>query len=161
MTPPDLLEVGRIDKPHGVRGDVLVTLTTNREERVAVGAELESDRGWLTVARSRPHQRRWIVGFEEVADRDAAEELRGVVLRATPIDDPDELWVHELIGCTLRDADDVDRGVVEAVEENAASDLLVLDTGQLVPVRFVVGRPDDGVVRAVTPPGLFDAAAEE
>jgi hypothetical protein len=48
-----LLEVGRITKTHGVRGDVLVLLTTERTERVAPGTVLHTDRGELTVGDQR------------------------------------------------------------------------------------------------------------
>ena len=53
-------------------------------------------------------------------------------------------------------ADDVERGVVEAVQDNPAADLLVLDSGALVPVVFIVGPPTDGVIRVEAPDGLFD-----
>lgn len=151
---PELLDIGRIDRPHGVRGDVLVTLTTNRLERLEVGAELESEAGALRVARVRPHQHRFIVGFEGV-DRERAEQLRGVVLRAQPLDDPDALWVHELIGREVVGLDGRRHGVVEAVEANPASDLLVLDGGGLVPLRFVVESDDERVV-IDPPPGLLE-----
>lgn len=155
---PRLLEVGRITKAHGLRGEVVVKLTSDRDERVAPGAQFSTDRGPLTVRSSRPHQDRWVVAFEGVHDRDGADALRGVTLLGTPIDDPDELWVHELIGCTVRSADGVERGVVESVMDNPAADLLVLDTGALVPVVFVVGRPHDGVIDVDTPEGLFELA---
>lgn len=155
---PRLLEVGRITKAHGLRGEVVVKLTSDRAERVAPGARLESDRGTLTVRSSRPHQDRFVVFFDGVEGRDAAEALRGLELRAEPLDDPEELWVHELIGCTVRTPDGADRGVVESVMDNPAADLLVLDTGALVPVVFVVGAPHDGVVDVDTPDGLFELA---
>jgi 16S rRNA processing protein RimM len=108
------------------------------------------------VASSRPHQDRWLVLFDGVTGREAAEALRGLVLRAEPLDDPDELWVHELIGCRVVDHDGTERGTVEAVQDNPAADLLVLDSGALVPVVFLVGPPRDGVVRVEVPDGLFE-----
>jgi 16S rRNA processing protein RimM len=155
-----LLEVGRITKPHGLRGEVLVRLTTDRLERVAPGAVLQSDRGPLEVAQSRPQKDRHIVRFVGIDDRGAAEAVAGVVLRAEPIEDPGVLWAHELIGCVVVDVDGVERGRVEALQDNPASDLLVLDTGALVPLRFVVQGPTDGAadgrIHVETPPGLFD-----
>lgn len=153
---PRLLEVGRITKAHGLRGEVVVKLTSDRSERVAPGARFVTDRGTLTVRSSRPHQDRWVVTLEGVHRREDAEALRGTELHGEPIDDPDELWVHELVGCTVRSVDGVDRGVVESVMDNPAADLLVLDTGALVPVVFVVGSPHDGVVDVDTPDGLFE-----
>jgi len=154
-----LLEVGRVTKPHGVRGDVIVTLVTDRLERVAPGSVLDGgDGSRLVVERSSPHQAAHIVHFEGVDDRSAADALRGVVLRAEPLDDPDELWVHDLIGALVVDVDGNARGAIEAVQANPASDLLVLDSGALVPVRFVVDRRDHVVV-VDAPVGLFDVNA--
>jgi 16S rRNA processing protein RimM len=155
---PLLLDVGRITKAHGLRGEVVVVLTSDRDERVATGSVLDTDRGPLTVDASRPHQDRWIVSFRGVTGREDAEALRGLVLRAEPIDDPDVLWVHEVIGCTVRTVDGVERGVVESVLDNPAADLLVLDTGALVPVVFVESGPDAGVIVVDTPDGLFELA---
>jgi 16S rRNA processing protein RimM len=137
-----------------VRGDVLVTLTTNRDDRLLAGAVFASEAGELEVVASRPHQHRYIVTFDGV-DRDRAEELRGVVLLAEAIDDPDALWVHDLIGAEVVDVDGVARGTVEAVEANPASDLLVLDSGALVPLRFVVERRE-GRLTIDPPRGLFE-----
>lgn len=64
--------------------------------------------------------------------------------------------MHELIGCTVVDAEGIERGTVESVQDNPAADLLVLTGGTLVPVVFVVGAPSDGVLRVDTPEGLFD-----
>ena len=151
-----MLEVGRITRPHGLRGEVSVTLTSNRTERLAVGSVLKSPHGDLEVSASRPHKGGWIVAFKGVNDRDQADALRGVVLSAEPIEDPDELWVHELIGATVIDQDGVARGTVERVVANPASDLLELDTGALVPVQFVTDLDAGVEVRVNVPAGLFE-----
>jgi 16S rRNA processing protein RimM len=96
------------------------------------------------------------VSFAGVLSREDAEELQGLVLHAEPLDDPDELWVHELIGSPVQSVDGSSVGVVEAVQANPASDLLVLDGGALVPVLFVVERRDDGTVVIDPPEGLLD-----
>ncbi len=159
-----LLEVGRIIRPHGIRGAVVVQLVTNRLERLLPGARLAcsqpridgpSPPDELEVVESRPHQGRHIVVFAGVSSIDAAEPLRDVLLSAPPLDDPDALFVHELIGRAVVDAGGVLRGTVTAVEANPASDLLVLDERHYVPLRFVVRRDADGIVVDV-PDGLFD-----
>ena len=94
--------------------------------------------------------------FEGTSTREAAEALRGTVLLAEPIEDEGALWVHELVGAQVVESDGTDRGVVEAVQANPAADLLVLDSGALVPVVFVVDGPTDGVVTVEVPPGLFE-----
>jgi 16S rRNA processing protein RimM len=156
---PVLLEVGRIVKPHGLRGEVSVYPITNRPElRFVAGAVLQSDRGPMEIVSARPHQAAWLVTFAGVPDRTAAETLRGRVLRAEPIeaeDDPDTLWVHELIGAEVVDTAGVSHGRVEAVEANPASDLLVLNGERLVPLVFVVSHAPGRVV--IDPPaGLLD-----
>ncbi|MGH9151410.1 MAG: ribosome maturation factor RimM [Acidimicrobiales bacterium] len=142
-------------KPHGLRGEVVVELFTNRTERLAPGTVLAGPAGPLEVLRASPHHRRWIVAFAGVGDHGGAEALRGAVLTAEPLDDPDALWVHELVGSEVVDAAGAAHGRVVAVEANPASDLLVLEGGALVPLRFVVERAPGRVV--VDPPaGLLD-----
>ena len=161
MTPaPGELEVGRIGSAHGVRGEVSVTFVTNRLERAAPGAVMRAGDRLLVVESARPHQNRWLIRFEGVADRASAEALRGAVLTAPPLDGDDtlatgEFWVHDLIGSRVVDAAGVALGTVVAVEANPAHDLLVLDGGALVPMTFVVDRRDDAIVVDV-PEGLLD-----
>jgi len=166
-----LLEVGRVVRPHGLRGDVVVELVTNRQERVAPGAELHGGDATLRismslrVSMSRPlhgrdapagrHGERWVVRFAGVSGREEAEELRDTVLFAAALDDDDALWVHDLIGTTVVDPVGEVLGSVAAVQANPASDLLVLDGGALVPLVFVVGRRP-GQVTVEAPPGLLD-----
>ena len=156
--PGDLLEVGRVVKPHGIRGEVVVDLVSNRpEQRLAPGAVLSSDAGELEVVAARPHQGRWIVRFVGIVDRNGAESVRGAILSAAPLDETDQgtLWVHELIGSEVVDVDGRSWGAVEAVDANPASDLLVLPGGRLVPLTFVVESGDGRVV--IDPPaGLLD-----
>ena len=87
------------------------------------------------------------------------------MLRAAPKDgaddgDPDALWVHELVGRHGSSTPPgVDRGRVVAVVANPASDLLELESGALVPLRFVVGgvetTPAGRRVRVDPPEGLL------
>jgi 16S rRNA processing protein RimM len=147
-------------RAHGLRGQVIVELTTNRPERVAPGSRLAAgDRTFEVVASATapagPGRDRWIVTFAGVTTREAAESLRGTSLQAAPIDDPDVLWVHELLGSRVVEVDGTERGTVTDVLANPASDLLVLDGGALVPLRFVVTH-EAGVITVDAPAGLFD-----
>ena len=151
----DLLEVGRITKPHGLRGEVVVLLLSDRGGRLDPGARLSSTRGDLVVRSARPHQDRWIVTFEGHTSREDADRLRGLVLKAEPVDDPDEMWVHQLVGATVVTTAGDAVGRCTSVIANPAADLIELDTGGLVPVVFVVDHSSDRVV--IDPPdGLFD-----
>jgi 16S rRNA processing protein RimM len=138
---------------------VVVQLWTDQTRRVDAGTELTSARGILTVVWSKPFgEDRYIVQFEDVADRSAAESLRGLELEAEPLDDvPDVLWVHELVGAAVRDAAGTALGTVASVEANPASDLMVLESGGLIPVRFVTAHDAAArTVDVVIPEGLLD-----
>jgi 16S rRNA processing protein RimM len=110
---------------------------------------------WLTIVSSRSRGAGvWIVEFDGVTDRSAAEALTGRSLHADPIDDPDAVWVHDLIGSVVVELDGTERGRCVAVLGNPAHDLLELDSGALVPAVFVVGCVD-GVTTIDPPDGLF------
>ena len=161
------LAVGRIDRAHGLRGDLVVTLTTNRLERLDAGArlytdvELSTDAVTLTVETAQPHLGRFIVRFVDVNDRADADRLHGVALYADAIEDPDEWWVHELIGAMVVDQHGIERGRVVEVEANPASDLLILDTGALVPLGFATDLTPNERVDVEAPVGLFDEGSPQ
>jgi 16S rRNA processing protein RimM len=133
--------VGRVGKPHGLRGEVTVDVRTDEpERRFAVGATLRAEppRGSanplraLTVASTRWHQGVLLAGFEELPDRDAAESARGTVLHATiPVDsspdDPEEFYAHQLVGLAAYDLDGTHLGEVTALT-TGAQDLLTVHT---------------------------------
>jgi len=141
--PDDHIEVvvGRVGKPHGLRGEVTVDVRTDEpERRFAVGATLRAEppRGSasalraLTVASTRWHQGVLLAGFEELPDRDAAESARGTVLYATipadgSPDDPEEFYAHQLVGLAAYDVDGTHLGEVTALT-TGAQDLLTVRT---------------------------------
>jgi 16S rRNA processing protein RimM len=150
-----LLEVGRVGKAHGLAGEVVVSLISNRPERAMVGSVLLSDAGELRIESSRPFAGNWLMRFVGVDTRERAEALRGTVLRGHPLEDEGAWWVHELIGSAVVGVDGSPLGRVSGVLANPASDLLELEGGALVPLRFVVERAPGRVVVDV-PDGLFD-----
>ncbi|MGH3660905.1 MAG: ribosome maturation factor RimM [Micromonosporaceae bacterium] len=171
-----LLVVGAVIRPHGVRGEVVVDVRTDEpERRFAAGSVLladPADAGPLTVESVRTHtsggRDRLLVSFGGVADRNAAQALRGVRLLAdsadsTPSDDPDEFHDHQLVGLTAVDSESAVLGEVVRVEHSPAADMLVLRRPEgheaLVPfVRAIVPQVDLEAGRIVlTPPdGLFE-----
>jgi 16S rRNA processing protein RimM len=155
------LEVGRIGRAHGLKGEVAVTPTTNRAERFAPGSVLWAGGTQLTIASARRHQERWLVRFDGVEDRTAAEQLKGTVLSGDALNDPGGAgrWVHELIGSQVMNRAGELLGRVVAVEANPAHDLLVLEDGALVPVVFIVDEPQGGTRGTLTvdvPAGLLE-----
>jgi 16S rRNA processing protein RimM len=136
--------VGRIGKPHGLRGEVTVDVRTDEpERRYAVGSRLRAEppRGSastltaVTVAGVRWHSGVLLARFEELADRTAAEAARGIVLHAT-IDadarpeDPEEFYDHQLVGLTALDLDGTVLGQVVALVHGGAQDLLTVRTAE-------------------------------
>ncbi|MDA8261281.1 MAG: ribosome maturation factor RimM [Actinomycetota bacterium] len=156
----ELLEVGRVQRAHGIRGELLMNFTTNRSERWEEGAHLMIAGEWRIVSSSRPHQAKILVQLEGLHDRTAAERLVGQIVYAAGIEDPEALWVDELIGSMVVGQDGIERGVVTEVLENPASDLLVLEGGALVPLAFVTGV-DAGArtIHVKVPEGLFEEQA--
>lgn len=162
MPPEALLEVGRIGRAHGVRGDLYVELITDRTERVAVGARLQGRGKWLTVESARPAGSRWLVHFAGIADRTAAETYVNTPLlaEALPALSADGMYVRDLIGAEVVGVEvvGVDQqayGRCVAVVANPAHDLLELESGALVPVVFIVETSPGRIVIA-PPDGLFD-----
>ncbi len=163
-----LLEVGYVGKAHGLKGEVVVHLTTDRiEERTAPGAvfvvageaSVAAGQPELVVRSARLQQRKatqelWVMGFEGVTGREAAEALRSTVLSAEPIEDPDAVFAHDVIGCRLVDQHGTDHGEIVALVANPASDLLELADGRLVPLAFLESA-DDQTVHVDVPDGLL------
>jgi len=158
--PDGLLEVGRIGKPHGVRGDLFLSLTSDLAQRREVGAQLiifdSSGQRTLTITASRPQQDRWRVHFEGIDERNAAEKLTNKFLYAAPIDGAEGLWVHQLIGSEVEDTSGVSWGICTGVLNNPAHDLLELESGVLIPMPFVLSC-DEGITVIDPPAGLREA----
>jgi 16S rRNA processing protein RimM len=166
------LVVGQIVRPHGVRGELVVDVRTDEpEQRYAIGSVLATDptaAGPLTVEAVRPHQGRLLITFEGVADRDVADQLRGVKLCVesddlAPPADPDEFHDYQLVGLRAESPDGEEIGVVVRVEHAPASELLVIRlsdgrTGLVPFVQAIVPEVDIAGGRVVlTPPdGIFD-----
>ena len=167
------LVVGRITRPHGVRGEVSVEVRTDEpDRRFGVGRELTTDpaaAGPLTVESLRWHSGRLLIPFAGVTDRNLAEDLRGTWLtldsaEAGPSDDPDEFHDHELIGLAAVTVGGEPVGVVSDVRHHG-QDLLVIEPAAgsggdlLVPfVTAIVPEVDVAAGRLVIdpPPGLLE-----
>ena len=165
--------VGRIGRPHGIRGEVTVEVRTDEPDmRFAPGSALYvngSDRR-LTVDRVHWHSGRLLVTFDGIVDRNAAETLRGLVVEVERSDDetpedPEEFYDSALTGCTVEGMDGAVIGVVAEVIHLPSQDMLSVrtpgDEDVLVPflARFVP-TVDIAARRIVIDPpdGLIDQA---
>ncbi|MFI7605520.1 ribosome maturation factor RimM [Micromonospora sp. NPDC049366] len=181
-----MLIVGRIGKPHGIRGEVTVEVRTDEPEaRFAPGSVLVTEPGAtppaapgpgvpfrvpaeLTVESARWHQGRMLVAFEGVLDRDVAEALRGTLVGVdsadvAPPEDPEEFHDHQLVGLAVVTPAGERLGEVARIDHAPASDLLVLRRPEgktaLIPfVKAIVPEVDLAGGRVVVDPpnGLLD-----
>jgi len=148
QTPEGLLHVGRVTRPHGVRGDVYVSFFTDRPERTRAGAKLFIQNAWNKSTT-------WLMHFAGIDDRNLAERLCKSDVFGEPIEDSSVMWVHELIGAQVEDVSGNKHGRCVAVVDNPAHALLELESGALVPIVFVVNRTKE-LITIDPPKGLFD-----
>ena len=182
-----LVVVGRIGRPHGVKGAATIEVRTDEpDRRFAVGARLLTDSGLeLTVASATWHSGRLLVTFEGYDDRTAVEQLRNALVSVDrPADerpeDPDEFYDSDLEGCEVvldggdsggdsdGDSDGSVIGVVREVSHLPGQDLLVVATPDerevLIPfVSAFVPQIDVSAKRIViTPPeGLLEPGDDD
>ena len=166
--------VGRIGRPHGIRGDVTVeTRTDEPDERFAPGSVLlVDDHADLVVDHSHWHSGRLLVSFHGIADRNAAETLRGLILHverdvADVPDDPEEFYDSTLQGLRVELSDGTHVGEISDVVHLPGQDLLSVtarDREVLIPFvsAFVpVVDPAGGRVVITPPEGLMDLADDQ
>jgi 16S rRNA processing protein RimM len=168
------LTVGRVVKAHGVIGEVVVEVRTDDPElRFAPGTVLRAkasdhrERNYV-VAAVRPHGGRLLLRLDGVADRAAADALRGSVFvidsaDLPPIDEPDTYYDHQLEGLLVRTTTGRDIGTVAEVLHTAAGELLAVKRAEaaelLVPfVSAIVTSVslESSVVEIDPPEGLLE-----
>ncbi|OBG13324.1 ribosome maturation factor RimM [Mycolicibacterium celeriflavum] len=136
------LVVGRVVKAHGITGELVVDVRTDDPEaRFAPGESLRgrSAKGGVerdyVVESARAHGGRLLVRLDGVADRDAADALRGTLFvvdseELPPIEDPDEYYDHQLEGLQVRTVAGDDIGTVAEVLHTAAGELLAVRSAE-------------------------------
>lgn len=128
MSSEPTVVVGRITRPHGVRGELSVMVLSEVPGRFDAGASvfLEDGRS-LTIATSRPHKDRVLVTFSEVTDRESADALRGAVLVVPESSSPPlaegSWWDHQLVGCSVFTERGSELGELRQVIHTAANDV--------------------------------------
>jgi 16S rRNA processing protein RimM len=170
---PETVAVGRVLRPHGVRGEVVVEVLTDVPDRFQKGSRVLGVREGaapvsLIVATGRVHKTGAVIRFEGYDDRDRAGELRGLDLEIPRAEVPKArggTYYHfELLGCLCRDHGQELGRVVEVVEDGGGVMLIVEGEGRRVPVPFVkefVLRVDvaAGEIDLALPEGLLETCA--
>lgn len=155
LPPKGLLHVGRIARAHGVHGALYVQLFSDHPNRHAPGARLWALGEWYVIAAAKKQQDRWLIKFDGLTDRNAAQRLANQDVYGEPIDDPAVLWVHDMVGSQVVGVNGEQFGTCVSVIDNPAHPLIELDNGNLVPVPFVVLH-GDGLITIDPPTGLFE-----
>jgi 16S rRNA processing protein RimM len=185
VSEPVEVVVGRVGRPHGLRGDVSVEVRTDSPElRFVVGAHLRGEPGRdtaaplarvadLEVVDARWHSGRLLLRFAGAEDRDSAEALRGTLLHTTLApgetpEDPEEFYDHQLVGLAVHDLDGSPLGELVRVVHGGAQDLLEVRTpsGRTGLVPFVSALVpevdlDAGRVVVADRPGLVTPFPDE
>ena len=174
MSPARHLVVGRLRKPHGLKGDVTLFPLTDDPAAVfapgrlvwLVGLDGEEVAGPLTIERSRAYHREWLVKFEGADGREALEPWRGrfLAMPAEQLTPPaeGEVYLHELQGFSVRLPDETPLGLVSAIYELPAGLMIEVQGPKrefLLPYKkeFVRSVDREGRRLVVTPPeGLVD-----
>jgi 16S rRNA processing protein RimM len=154
---PETVLVGTILRPHGIQGEVTVALWSDNQRRFAPGVEFRATspaasrpagpaaspagagrpaparrERLLRIERCSPYKGGLRVAFTGIADREAAESLRGLELRVPLADVPDAppgtYYVFELIGCRCVDESDGDIGKVVDIHEDGGGTLLEVES---------------------------------
>lgn len=166
---PEFLVFGKLHRPHGIRGEILVSVWSDSPERLVTGARFyvgESHQP-VQVKAVRAHQDDLLVTFEEYNDRDQIGVLRNQMLYSRldelPPLDEDEYYLHQLIGMqVINHADENVLGQIVQVLETGANDVYIvrpaLGKELLIPaIESVIVELDfeKGQVRVQLLPGLL------
>lgn len=160
--------IGRIGRPHGIRGEVTIEPRTDEpERRFAPGNDVLDGERTLVIERSAWQGKRLVVKFRGVEDRDAAEALRDVLLEVDRApgevpEDPDEFFDTDLVGLDVLLTDGRGIGVVREILHLPGQDVIAIDSGGrevLVPFTREFVPDVDMNTRRITvdpPDGLLD-----
>ncbi len=170
------LQVARIGKPHGIRGEVTVQVLTDAPgDRFVPGTQFvvePASAGPLTILSARWNKDILLLAFEEIETRNEAETVRGAKLfietEELDEDSDDEGWYeHELVGLDVRVGDHV-VGKVSGLNTLPVQDLLVVTANNgkeiLIPfVEQIVPEVNVGerFILVTPPPGLFEVNADD
>lgn len=137
LAPEDRVVIGRVVKPHGLKGEVVVEVLTDFPERFSEGLRVFLSGGAreareARIAAVRPHLGRVLLTFEGISDVSAAETFRNVELSVSAQDvaprPPGYVYHWELEGAVAVDASGRELGRVNGLVDAAGRPLLVLAT---------------------------------
>lgn len=130
--PPEQLVVGRIARPHGVRGALVVDPVSRVIESLRPGSivfigELERT---FEIVNIRPHRKRYLVAVEGIDDRNQADEYRDLEVKLSyeegaPLDEH-EYYYWQILGMTVDTEQGEQLGEVIDIIETGANDVYII-----------------------------------
>ena len=129
---PVFLAVGKLRRPHGVKGELLMEVLTDFPERLKPGMTLhtETEQRPLVLRSVRSHREGLLVGFEGYNTPEQAGELRNLVLVVSSAGSPrlpeGEYYQYQLIGLRVTNSDGQVLGRVTEILTTGAHDVLVV-----------------------------------
>lgn len=170
---PVYLAVGRLRRPHGLNGDLLMELYTDFPERLQPGTTLYLGEDYtpLTIARVRPHNDGLILGFKDVDTPEAAGRYRTLLVSVPAKDRPPlpqgEYYHHQLIGLRVETDEGKTLGLLAEIIVTGANDVYVVsdEAGRelLLPAieQVILGiNRDAGVIKVHLIPGLVESQGD-
>ncbi|MBW8009731.1 MAG: 16S rRNA processing protein RimM [Chloroflexi bacterium] len=129
---PDFLAVGKLHRPHGLHGEILMGIQTDFPERlqpegtVFIGDEKEP----ITIRSSRPHSKGLLISFNDYESRDQVAELRNQMVFVRTADRPPlpegVYYHHQLIGLQVITDQGKELGVLAEILETGANDVYLV-----------------------------------
>lgn len=170
---PKYLLLGKIERPHGVRGELRVRILTDYPERlkslkrVYLGSDPNTSKAKAYEIKSvRFHKGAALLTFADVPSRNEAELLRGQMVmidmaNAVPLDD-DEVYLYQLIGMDVQTSAGEKLGKLRDVLETGANDVYIIDSPQygelLIPIHedtLIDTDVDERLITVELPDGLI------
>jgi 16S rRNA processing protein RimM len=166
---PVFVVIGKFRKPHGIRGEIRMSVLTDFDELIKPGMTIYAGDRYqpYTVRSTRWHGGDLLISLEELPDRTAVEIFRNIMVYMKADDVPDlpkgEYYLHQLVGMEVVTDQDIKLGIIKEILITGANDVYLIDTGTgkdiLLPAieQVVLDiNNEEGIVLVHIIPGLLD-----
>ena len=129
---PEFLVVGKLGRPHGIHGEIVMDVYTDFPERLQSGVTILVGPQYqqLTITKRRPHSRGMLLSFDGYQTREEVAALRNLIVYVRTVDRPDleegEYYHHQLLGLKVIDEAGKTLGRVKRIHETGANDVYVV-----------------------------------
>ena len=129
---PEFLVVGKLGRPHGIRGEIVMDVYTDFPERLQSGVTILVGPRYqqLTIIKRRPHSRGMLLSFDGYQTREEVAELRNLLVYVRTADRPvleeGEYYHHQLLGLKVIDEAGKPLGTVKRIHETGANDVYIV-----------------------------------